>query len=641
LVDEDDSLVGPFPLPETPNAMRSLFWIGLLPSLIVGEPTRATPPNIVLIVADDLGINDLGCYGRTEHSTPHLDQLAADGARYTNAYVAQPICSASRAAILTGLHPARLHLTNFLPGRPDTPSQKLLQPIIEGQLPLEEVTLAEVLQSAGYATGMVGKWHLGGEAFGPKKQGFQFASILPENADPSSSAGGKNEFAIAQAASSFIREHQKGPFFCYIAHHSPHIRLAATPEQVARHRQAFHPTYAAMIESLDAACGEVLATIDQLGLRETTLVLFTSDNGGLHVLESPGTPATHHTPFRAGKGYLYEGGLRVPLIVRGLEHYPQGTTVPSPVSLMDLMPSLMVRVGMAPAQRLGPLDGEPTLFQPSPLPRTFYWHFPHYTNQGGQPAAAIRQGAWKLIEHFEDGTRELFRLDDDPSESTNRLDRHPDVAKTLTDHLHDWQRRVGAQTMLPNPHFDPNMHRPLYVDAVPSKLVAGPTAEQTSLAWKNWRLAMNAATLGQRARITPAAGDVRLLARDAKLHGQNLRYEDAPNKNVLGYWTRSDDWAEWSLNVPSPGLYEVEVQVGCGTGSGGAKVRIEVGGESLEWQVVETGHFQSMILQKVGEVPLAAGPQTLAVRPETKPGPAVMDLRRVVLRPVPATDRTK
>jgi arylsulfatase A-like enzyme len=187
----------------------------------------ADKPNIVLIFADDLGIYDLSCYGRKEHRTPNLDRLAEQGARFTAAYCAQPICSPSRAALMTGKHPARLHLTNFLPGRADAPSQKLLQPRIEGQLPLSEVTIAELLRGAGYATGLFGKWHLGNQGYGPKEQGFEQVVSPPANSKPSTEEGGKSEYAITRAAEEFITANKERPFFCYVPHNNPHIALGA------------------------------------------------------------------------------------------------------------------------------------------------------------------------------------------------------------------------------------------------------------------------------------------------------------------------------------------------------------------------------------------------------------------------------
>src|SRR5688572_8454049 len=201
-------------------------------------PKPGKMPNIILILADDLGINDLGCYGRKDHHTPNLDRLAQQGMRFTCAYTAQPICSPSRAAIMTGKCPARLNLTNYLPGRPDASSQRLLQPRIEGQLPLEEVTLAELLKNAEYATGLFGKWHLGESGFGPREQGFEVAFSPPANTAPTSETGGKGEFLISEAAEKFIEENRSRPFFCYVPHNNPHIPLAAAPELVAKNRDA-------------------------------------------------------------------------------------------------------------------------------------------------------------------------------------------------------------------------------------------------------------------------------------------------------------------------------------------------------------------------------------------------------------------
>ena len=290
------------------------FFLALI--IFVTALHAADKPNIVLIFADDLGVNDLGCYGRTDHRTPNLDKLAAQGMRFTCAYTAQPICSPSRAALMTGKCPARLHLTNFLPGRADAPSQKLKQPRIEGQLPLEEVTIAELLRDAGYATGLFGKWHLGGAEHSPKAQGFDTVVEVPGKTQPSADEGGKGEYAITAAAEKFMEDHKARPFFCYVPHNNPHIPIIAKPELIASNEKAYHPAYAAMVETLDDSVGRLMEKVEALGLAEKTLFIFTSDNGGLHCLEFPGTPATHNTPFRAGKGYVYEGGLREPLIIR-------------------------------------------------------------------------------------------------------------------------------------------------------------------------------------------------------------------------------------------------------------------------------------------------------------------------------------
>ena len=591
----------------------------------------------MLIFADDLGITDLGCYGRNEHHTPNLDRLETQGMKFTCAYAAQPICSPSRAALMTGKCPARLNLTNFLPGRADAPSQRLLHPRIEGQLPLEEVTIAELLRGAGYATGLFGKWHLGDAGFGPDAQGFDVSVSPPmrEN-NPTIETGGKSEFAITAAAEKFIEQHRERPFFCYVPHYNPHIPLAAAPELIEKNRDAFQPIYAAMIETLDMAVGRLMAKVESLGLTERTIFIFTSDNGGLHVLEFPGTPATHNRPYRAGKGYVYEGGLREPLLIRWPGVVKPGSVCETPVVLTDLVPTLLEAGGVDVAKTVGPLDGVSLAkaLRGEPMSaRTLYWHFPHYTNQGSRPAGAIRDGDWKLVEQFEDGSVELFNLADDITETKNLAEAQPARAKELLAKLQAWRTSVGARMMLPNPEFDESLHHRLYVDQDPSLLKPDKTAAVMEPVWQDWRSAMNAAVKGHRAAVTPARGDIRLHAQDARVHAKTMRYEPQPNKNVLGYWTNAADWADWEFDAPAAGKYEVEIQQGCGAGSGGAKVAVEVNGQTLEFIVQETGHFQQMITRNIGTVNLTAGKQILSVRPQTKPGAAVMDLRRVVLRP--------
>lgn len=626
--------------------MQRIIFIAFMATLLLISQTAlyaADPvgpsqkPNIILIFADDLGINDLGCYGRKDHHTPNLDRLASQGMRFTCAYTAQPICSPSRAAIMTGKCPARLNLTNFLPGRADAPSQRLLQPRIEGQLPLEEVTMAEMLKDAGYATGLFGKWHLGNAGFGPKDQGFDVAVSPPANTKPAPETGGKGEFLIAEAAEKFIEDHRNVPFFCYVPHNCPHIPLASTPELIEKNRDAFHPVYAAMIETLDMAVGRLMAKVDSLGLTDRTIFVFTSDNGGLHVLEFPGTPPTYNRPYRAGKGYVYEGGLREPLIVRWPGVAKAGSTCETPVVLTDLVPTILEAAGVDQVKTVGPLDGTSIvkLFRDESLPaRALHWHFPNYTNQGGRPAGAIREGDWKLVEQYEDGSVELYNISQDIGETQNLKGSEPERAADLRRKLQAWRASVGAHMPRPNSDFDSALHHRLYIEQDPSKLVAEATAAATEPHWKQWREAMNGAIKGRKASVTPATGDIRLHAKDARVHAEKMRYEPQPNKNVLGFWTNASDWADWEFDVATAGTYEVEVQQGCGKGSGGAEVSVEIGDRTLKFTVQDTGHFQQMILQTIGQIELEAGKQTLAVKPQTKPGAAVMDLRRVVLRPV-------
>jgi arylsulfatase A-like enzyme len=467
---------------------------------------RTRPPNIVFILADDLGVNDLACYGRKEHHTPHLDQLAADGMRFTSAYCAQPICSPSRAAILTGRTPARLHLTTYLPGRPDCVSQSLLHPHIEQKLPLAERTLAEHLRERGYATACIGKWHLGEAGFLPTDQGFDVYHPGRAVTQPSATEGGKGEYDLTAAAERFVEANRERPFFLYLCHNSPHINYSARPEFVARNSGAFEPVYAALIETLDDTVGRLLKRIDTLGLTTNTLVVFTSDNGGLHVPEAGHSRITHNAPFRAGKGFLYEGGLRIPLIVRWRGHVPGGRIVDTPVINTDWLPTLLeladsptggsARRPKPSGDRSTVLDGRsfaPLLSDgpPSPL-RPLFWHFPHYTNQGSQPAGAARMGDWKLIEHYEDGGCELFNLRRDPGEAHDLASAEPRRVAHFKRLLANWRASVGAQTNVSNPAFDAGWHRRLYEDFEPGRF--NPAAADAA-AWskaQSWRKQMDA-----------------------------------------------------------------------------------------------------------------------------------------------------
>ncbi len=449
--------------------------------------------NVILVHADDLGVNDLGCYGRKDHRTPNLDRLAAEGMRFTSAYCAQPICSPSRAAILTGRAPARLHLTTFLPGRADKPSQKLLHPKIRMQLPLEETTLAEALKGTGYATAAVGKWHLGGQGFGPAEQGFDLVHAGRANTPPSATEGGKGEVDLTDRAVRFLEENRGRPFFLYLPHNNPHIPLAARRELVERNAGAFNPVYAAVIETLDDAVGRLLRRVDELGLRERTIVIFTSDNGGLHVPEIREDPPTHNTPFRAGKGFLYEGGLRVPLLVRWPGRVKAGAVTATPVVNADLMPTLLDLLGLPPGKDLDGTSYAKVLTGAEDLPhRLLFWHFPHYTNQGSRPAGAVRDGAWKLVEHYEDGRLELYHLADDPGEANDLSAREPGRAAAMKAKLAEWRRSMGAQGNEPNPAFDAALHRAIYVDVDVSKLRPAARAAEMTPGLAAWRRAMDA-----------------------------------------------------------------------------------------------------------------------------------------------------
>ena len=470
--------------------MIRTFALGLLLSAALAAP--AAPPNIVVILADDLGVNDLGCYGRTDHATPNLDRLAKQGVRFTAAYAACPVCSPTRAAILTGRSPARLHLTTFLPGRADAPSQKLLHPKIATHLPAGSPTLASALKFHGYATGCFGKWHLGGKGHQPTDHGFDTYHAGRANTTPSASEGGKGEFDLTKRAGEFLEKHRGRPVFLYLAHNAPHIPYSARAGLVRQNAGAFEPTYAAVIESLDTTVGLLMKTLDDLELTENTVVVFTSDNGGLHVPEGPHARVTHNTPYRAGKGYLYEGGIRVPAIVRWPGVVKRGTTIDTPIISTDWLPTLL-GIATREVPETDGMDLGGLLRGGDPKDRPLYWHLPHYTNQGSRPSGAVRDGTWKLIEHYEDGTAELFDLAADPGETRDLAAKEPERVKALRTSLAGWRTAMRAQLNEKNPAFDPDRHRALYVEPDPSRYdpVRATAAEfETMLAW---RKGMNAA----------------------------------------------------------------------------------------------------------------------------------------------------
>ncbi|HZN35751.1 MAG TPA: sulfatase, partial [Pirellulaceae bacterium] len=434
---------------------------------------------------------------------PNLDRMAAEGARFTCGYCSQPICSPSRAGLMTGRFPARLHITTFLPGRPDAKSQMVLHPKIEMQLPLAEKTIAEYLKEAGYATGCVGKWHLGGMGFGPKEQGFDFAFAGRANTEPSATEGGKGEYEHTAQALKFIDEHKEQPFFLYVPYNTPHIPLAAQEKLIAKHKDAFYPTYAAMMETMDDCVGLILKKLKDLGLDEKTLVIFTSDNGGLSVLEFAGGPSTHNTPYRGGKGYLYEGGLREPTIVRWPGQI-RPAVIDAPIINLDLLPTLLSLAGVTIPTNLDGQNIAPLLLGTEEnkelRSRTFYWHFPHYNNQGGRPAGALRDGDLKLVTYYDTGETQLFNLKDDPGETKDLAPQQSPLAKGLKATHDAWLDLIGAQRNVPNPEFDPALFKKLYQDFDPSRPILRKTTVEMEQDMKTWRQLMNEVVAGARGK---------------------------------------------------------------------------------------------------------------------------------------------
>lgn len=426
-------------------------------------------PNFVFLLADDLGWADLGCYGSRFHETPNLDSLAASGIRFTEAYAACPVCSPTRASIMTGKYPARLHLTNFLPGRHTIPHSKLIAPPFQQQLPLAETTIAEALQAAGYKTGCFGKWHLGGAGFEPKHQGFQanaasagVRSVPP--ADPGVHEGpGLTSARLTDHALKFIEANAQGRFFLYLSYYDVHIPLETTSEYAGRYSSRAeagapqkNPFYAGMIRSVDDSVGRILGKLKELRVERNTVVIFMSDNGGLIVPEWDCQIPTSNSPLRSGKGNLYEGGIRVPLVVSCPGLVRQGVESAEPVISTDFFPTLAemagVRVGSGgdgvSLARL--LQGKVQL-----EPRPLFWHYPHYSNQGGKPSGAVRLGDYKLIEFYEDNRCELYNLKQDAGETRDLSKEEPGRVQALQSLLHTWLRETAADMPAPNPDHDP------------------------------------------------------------------------------------------------------------------------------------------------------------------------------------------
>jgi arylsulfatase A len=419
-----------------------------------------TNPNIVFILIDDMGWPDLGCYGSQFHETPNIDRLARQGMKFTDAYAACPVCSPTRASIMAGQYPARIGITDFIPGH-WRPYEKLVVPENRLQLPLESVTVGEALKQQGYATCYIGKWHLGGQRYSPDKQGFDEVILGIKNQNDKQVSG------FTDKAIEFIEKKRNQPFLLYLSHHTVHIPLEAPRELVEKYEKkpkpvggVNNPAYAAMVEHLDTSLGRIAKKLDELDLTQRTLFIFFSDNGGLYEpyggYKGNKSPVMSNAPLRDEKGTLYEGGIRVPLIVRWPGVVKPGTICSEPVTSVDFYPTFLDIVGAeGPANQ--PLDGEsllPLLKQTGSLSRNaIYWHYPHYHHS--RPAGAIREGRWKLIEFYEDGKLELYDLASDLGEKKNLAAEMPQKAAELRKKLAQWRRSVKAKMPTPNPDYDP------------------------------------------------------------------------------------------------------------------------------------------------------------------------------------------
>ncbi len=418
------------------------------------------PPNIVMIFVDDMGPMDLGCYGSTYHRTPNMDILANQGMRFTQAYAACAVCSPTRVSLYSGQYPARTGTTNWIPGAAKKfPNEKLSEPANWNRRGLKEAwtTLPEVLETAGYTTATFGKWHAGGV---PADHGFDesyhdWDFNREENQDDPKGAS-----RLTQMATKFIQDNAEQPVFVVISHFAVHTPIRfnnelrdAYAKRVDQNNPQTNADYAAMVDNLDRSVGELLEFLDQSGTADNTLVILYADNGGLDLGEKG--PA-NNDPLRGSKGSQYEGGLRVPLIVRWPGHVREHQTSDEPITTPDFLPTLAEIAGVDPAELPKPLDGvnfASVLTDNAALAeRPLYWHFPHY-HAGGRPGSVIRVGDLKLIDRPDDDSTELYDLAQDPSETTDLSKKMPDRAQQLNEQLQAWLDEVDAPRATPNPNY--------------------------------------------------------------------------------------------------------------------------------------------------------------------------------------------
>lgn len=498
--------------------MRALIPILILAGLAPDSPA-ARPLNVLLFVADDLGVMDVSPYNpKTFYDTPALQSLADSGVRFSAGYAACPVCSPTRSAIMTGQWPARTRNTDYfgapneffgeaLPERYDPLKDGKFEKMRNrplwpapylGQLAKAHTTLAEAMKANGYVTFFAGKWHLGPQGSWPEDHGFDFNLGGHSGGGP---YGGNKYFSpygnprlpdgppgehlpdrLATETARFIGNHKDRPFFAMLSFYSVHTPLMGRPDLVAKYEKRrsecglkdgftdepprrnrttqSHAVYGAMVEAMDQAVGKVLAALDTHGVADRTLVIFTSDNGGLSTSE--GSP-TSNLPYRAGKGWLYEGGIREPVIVRWPGAAAKGAVSPWPVTSTDLFPTILETAGL-PALPDQHRDGksfaaalkDPAAADPE---RVLFWHYPHWGNQGGIPGAAVRRGDWKLIQWFWRKPPELFNLATDPGERTNLAEKHPDILARLRTELVSIQQETKALMPAANPNARKNFNK--------------------------------------------------------------------------------------------------------------------------------------------------------------------------------------
>jgi arylsulfatase A-like enzyme len=466
-------------------------------------------PNVIFILLDDFGYTDCGCYGSKYYETPNIDRLASEGVRFTDAYAACPVSSPTRASIMTGRYPVNTGITDWIPGRQATnsgrPEDKLVALPFRLQLDPEEVTIAEVLKKNGYSTMISGKWHLGSDpGYWPENQGFDinkggYSAGQPNKSktsngyfspygNPRLGDGPEGEYLTdrqTDEALIFVESNKNKPFFLYLSYYAVHNPMQGKEALVRKftHKadsmglinvQAFsrdkewirssmsdnfkertiqsNPVYAAMIYSVDENIGRLMRKLEESGIEGNTIIIFTSDNGGLSTSE--GSP-TCNAPLRAGKGWLYEGGIRVPLIIRYPGKGEPGTQVKTPVSSIDYFTTIIEMTNSYDENYKTDGVSFISLFRKDKLPeRPLYWHYPHYSNQGVEPGSAVRLGKYKLIDNFEKDRQELYDLENDISEKNDISVSNPEKTRELFKLLEDWRTKTNAKMMEPNSNWN-------------------------------------------------------------------------------------------------------------------------------------------------------------------------------------------
>lgn len=474
--------------------IRHIVLSALLGSLLAST-TRAEPPsrNFVFILADDLGIKDLGVEGSTFYESPHIDKLATSGMRFTQGYATCQVCSPSRASLVTGKYPARLGLTTWIgdrAGRAWKRNTKLLPATYNRKLEHKETTLAEALRAKGYRTFFAGKWHLGGKGSWPQDHGFEInvggwdkgspmGGYFAPYINPSMESGPDGEslpLRLARETAKFIEDHKNEPFLAYLSFYSVHSPMQTTEKKWAKYQKKAAekphqgsrflvdrrlpvrqvqdcPIYAGMIESMDDAVGIVLDKLDKLGLTDNTVVIFTSDNGGV---SSGDAFSSSMLPYRGGKGRQWEGGIREPYYIRAPGITKPGSTCDVPATGTDFFPTILELAGLPlmPEQHADGVSLLPLLKGDQIKDRDLFWHYPHYGNQGGEPSSIIRSGPWKLIHYWEDGRDELYHVINDIGEKEDLAKKHPAKRAALRRKLNTWLDNMKANMPDLNPRYD-------------------------------------------------------------------------------------------------------------------------------------------------------------------------------------------